>query len=195
MNIIFFTGYGINKETVMKKKIYKYLSKYGKVIIPDIDYTLSIEQNLENLNLHKSKYIFIGHSIGAYFIYKLMITQPNKIHFSIIFDGAITIKNYFLKELQPKSEYELLHRYSKDFYNMKRISRPLYFIRNLDTNNDFYEMNLWYKSCIKEAEIFEKNSPETFHMFYVTNQGHNFYMTEKGFKTISKILNLIFIKM
>ena len=49
-----------------------------------------------------------------------MITQPNKIHFSIIFDGAITIKNYFLKELQPKSEYELLHRYSKDFYNMKK---------------------------------------------------------------------------
>ena len=192
MDIIFFTGYGTKKETFMKKKIYKYLSKYGKVIIPDIDYTLSIQQNLENLNLHKSKYIFIGHSIGAYFIYKLMITQPNKIHFSIIFDGAITIKNYFLKELQPKSEYELLHRYSKEFYNMKKISRPLYFIRNLDTNNDFYEMNLWYKSCIKEAEIFEKNSPKTFHMFYVTNQGHNFYMTEKGFKTVSKILNLIF---
>lgn len=30
-------------------------------------------------------------------------------------------------------------------------------------------------------------------MFYVTNQGHNFYMTEKGFKTVSKILNLILI--
>ena len=32
MDIIFFTGYGTKKETVMKKKIYKYLSKYGKVI-------------------------------------------------------------------------------------------------------------------------------------------------------------------
>ena len=168
------------------------MSKYGKVIIPDIDYTLSIEQNLENLNLNKSKYIFIGHSIGAYFIYKLMIIQPNKIHFSIIFDGSIIIKEYFKKNLQPKSDFELLYRYSKDFHNMKKIPRPMYFIRNLETNNDFYEMNLWYKSCIKEAEIFERNNPETFHMFYVTNQGHNFYMTEKGFKTISKILNLIF---
>ena len=30
------------------------------------------------------------------------------------------------------------------------------------------------------------------YLFYVKNQGHNFYMTEKGFKTIIKILNLVF---
>ena len=71
---------------------------------------------------------------------------------------------------------------------MKKISKPLYFIRNIDTNSQ----DLWYKSCIKEAEKFEKNNPETFYLFYVTNQGHNFYMTEKGFKTIIKILNLVF---
>ena len=188
MDIIFFIGHGTKKETVKKKSIYKYLSKYGRVIIPDIDYNMSIQQNLDNLNLPKNKYIFIAHSIGAYFIYKLMLTKPEKISFSVIFDGSITIKNYFLKELQPKSDYKLLHNYSKDFYNMKKISRPLYFIRNFDTNNQ----DLWYKSCIKEAEKFEKNNPETFHMFYVTNQGHNFYMTEKGFKTVVKILNLIF---
>ena len=188
MDIIFFLGYGTKKETLKKKNIYKYLSKYGNVIIPDIDYNMSIQQNLDNLNLQKKKYIFIAHSIGAYFIYKLMLTKPEKIHFSIIFDGSTTIKNYFTKELQPKSDYELIHRYSKDFYNMKKISRPLYFIRNVDTNSQ----DLWYKSCIKEAEKFEKNNPETFHIFYVTNQGHNFYMTEKGFKTITKILNLIF---
>ena len=188
MNIIFFLGYGTNKETVKKKKIYKYLSKHGNVIIPDINYSLSIQQNLDNLNLPKNKYIFVAHSIGAYFIYKLMLTQPEKIHFSIIFDGSITIKDYFTKKLQPKSDYELIHRYSKDFYSMKKISRPLYFIRNLDTNSK----DLWFKSCIKEAEKFEKISPETFHIFYVTNQGHNFYITHKGFNTIIKILNLIF---
>ena len=188
MDIIFFIGYGMNKETVKKKNIYKYLSKYGNVIIPNIHYNVSIEENLDNLNLHKSKYIFIGHSIGAYFIYKLMMNQPNKIHFSIIFDGSITIKDYFKKELQPKSDYELMHRYSKDFYNMKKICKPLYFFRNLDTNSQ----DMWYKSCIKEAEKFEKNNPETFHVFYVTNQGHNFVMKEKRFNTIIKILNLIF---
>ena len=188
MDIIFFIGYRTNKETVKKKKIYKYLLKYGNVIIPDIDYELSIQQNLDNLNLRKNKYIFIGHSIGAYFIYKLMLIQPKKIHFSIIFDGSVTIKDYIKKELQPKSDYELIHRYSKDFYNIKKISRPLYFIRNIDTNSQ----DLWYKSCIKEAKKFKKNNPETFHLFYVTNQGHNFYMTEKGFKTIIKILNLVF---
>ena len=56
----------------------------------------------------------------------------------------------------------------------------------------WHNQDLWYKSCIKEAEKFEKSNPETFHVFYVTNQGHNFYMTEKGFKTIIKILNLVF---
>ena len=117
-----------------------------------------------------------------------MMNQPNKIHFSIIFDGSITIKDYFKKELQPKSDYELMHRYSKDFYNIKKISKPLYFFRNLDTNSQ----DMWYKSCIKEAEKLEKNNPETFHVFYVTNQGHNFIMKEKGFNTIIKILNLIF---
>ena len=189
MDIIFFLGYETKKEKVKKKKIYKYLSKYGKVIIPDIDYSMSIQENLDNLNLRKNKYIFIAHSIGAYFIYKLMLTKPEKIILSIIFDGSITIKNYFMKELQPKSDYELMHRYSKDFYNMKKISKPLFFIRNVDTNNE----DLWYKSCIKEAEKFEKNNREIFNIFYVKNQGHNFYMTEKGFKAIINILNLIFI--
>lgn len=188
MDIIFFLGYKTKKETIKKKNIYKYLLKYGKVIIPDIDYNISIKQNLDNLNLNKNKYIFIAHSIGAYFIYKLMLEKPEKIKFSIIFDGSITIKDYFMKELQPKSNYELIHRYSKDFYNMKEISRPLYFIRNVNTKSQ----DLWYKSCIKEAKIFEKNNPQTFHIFYVKNQGHNFHMTEKGFKTITKILNLIF---
>lgn len=187
MEIIFFLGYGTKKENIIKKNIFKYLSNFGKVIIPDIDFSKSIQQNLDNLDLNKNKYIFVAHSIGAYFIYKLMLTKPEKIHFSIIFDGAITIKNYFKTELQPKSKYELLHRYSKDFYSMKKITRPLYFIRNLDTNSN----DSWYKNCIKEAEKFEKNSPETFHIFYVTNQGHNFYMTEKGFKSIIKTLNLI----
>ena len=189
MDIVLFLGYGTKKETLKKKPIYKYLSKYGNVIIPDIDYSLSIEQNLDNLSLNKNKYIFVAHSIGAYFIYKLMLTNPEKIILSIIFDGASTIKNYFVKELQPKSDYELLHRYSKDFYNMKKIPKPLFFIRNIDTNNE----DLWYKSSIQEAEKFEKNNPETFNIFYVKNLGHNFYMTQKGFKAIKDILNLIFI--
>ena len=76
-----------------------------------------------------------------------MLTKPQKIFLSIIFDGSITIKKYFIKELQPKSDYELMHKYSKDFYNMKKILKPLFFIRNLDTNNK----DLWYESCIKEA--------------------------------------------
>ena len=188
MDIIFFLGYGTKKELVKKKKIYTYLSKYGNVIIPDIDYNLSIQQNLDSINLTKNKYIFVAHSVGAYFIYKLMLTKPEKIHFSIIFDGSTTIKKYFTKELQPKSDYELLHRYAKEFHNMKKISKPLYFIRNLDTNSQ----DLWYKSCIKEVEKFKKNNPETFNIFYVNNLGHNFYMTQKGFKTILEILNLIF---
>jgi len=188
MEIIFFLGYGTKKENIKKKNIFKYLSNFGKVIIPEIDFSKSIQENLVNLNLNKKKYIFVAHSIGAYFIYHLMLSNPEKIHFSIIFDGSLTIKNYFKTELQPESKYELLHRYSKDFYNMKKIARPLYFIRNLDTNSN----DLWYSSCIKEAEKFEKNNHETFHIFYVTNQGHNFYMTEKGFKTIVKTLNLVF---
>ena len=73
---------------------------------------------------------------------------------------------------------------------MKKIARPLYFIRNLDTNSN----DLWYSSCIKEAEKFEKNNHETFHIFHVINKGHNFYMTEKGFKTIVKTLNLVFLQ-
>jgi len=40
MDIIFFLGYGIRKETVMKKNIYNYLSKYGNIIFPDIDYNI-----------------------------------------------------------------------------------------------------------------------------------------------------------
>jgi len=60
------------------------------------------------------------------------------------------MKDYFKKELQPKSDYELMHRYSKDFYNKKKICKPLYFFRNLDTNSQ----DMWYKSCIKEAEKF-----------------------------------------
>jgi hypothetical protein len=118
-----------------------------------------------------------------------MLTKPQKIFLSIIFDGSITIKKYFIKELQPNSDYELMHKYSKDFYNMKKILKPLFFIRNLDTNNK----DLWYESCIKEAEKFKKNNPETFNIFFVKNQGHNFYMTIKGFKAIINILNLIFI--
>ena len=77
-----------------------------------------------------------------------MLTIPEKIHFSIIFDGSITIKNYFVKELQPKSDYELIHRYSKDFYNMKKISRPLYFIRNVDRLQIIFEVFLYIKIII-----------------------------------------------
>mgnify|MGYP001159977310 CR=1 FL=1 len=188
MDIIFFLGYGIRKETVMKKNIYNYLSKYGNIIFPDIDYNISIEENLNKLNLPKKKYILVAHSIGAYFVYKLMEMRPDIIKFSIIFDGSVTIKDYFTKELQPKKDYELLHNYSKDFYNLKKIKKPLYYFRNLDTINN----EIWLKSCIKEAEKFEKNNPELFNIFYVINQGHNFYMNNKNYKTLKKILDMIF---
>ena len=187
MDIIFFLGYGVQKKTVMKKNIYRYLSKHGKIIFPEIDYSISVEQNLSKLNFGKKKYILMAHSIGAYFVYKLMKMKPKIVHFSIIFDGSLTIEDYFTKELQPKSDYELLHRYSSDFYNMKKINKPLYYIRNLDTKNN----DVWFKSCIKEAEKFEKNNPELFHIFYVTNQGHNFYMMDKGFMMVKKILKMI----
>ena len=72
-NIIIFLGYRAKKETFIKKDIYKYLQKQGKIIIPNINYNYSLKENIENINFEKNKkYILIGHSIGAFFVYYLI---------------------------------------------------------------------------------------------------------------------------
>ena len=66
-NIIIFLGYGTKRETFMKKELYKYLQKQGKIIIPNIDDNNSFKKNIENINFEKNKkYVLIGHSIGAF---------------------------------------------------------------------------------------------------------------------------------
>ena len=75
-------------------------------------------------------------------------------------------------------------------YAVKKLNLKHAVITSVDRDDlDDGGADHFYKVIIET----KKNNPETFNIFFVKNQGHNFYMTLKGFKAIINILNLIFI--
>lgn len=203
MNFIFFLGFGIKKQMFMKKDIFKYLSKFGDVLVPELDYSVSLEENLNNIKFTHKKYVVIGHSLGAYFVYKINKLIPNKISFSIILDGSLILKEYHKileEEFTREKKYNLwrknpLKRYSEEFYQLKKIKKNFYNIRNIETKPDssmLREAPYWTECCLKEAYKMEKINPKTYYNFFLFNEGHNFFITKKGFPQVKKILDLIF---
>ena len=187
----------------MQKDIYKYLSKFGDVFVPLLDYSVSLEENLANIKLSHKKYVLIGHSLGAYFVYKLNKLLPDKISFSIILDGSLILKNYYdilEKEFKQKKKNNLwqknpLKLYSEDFHHLRKIKKNLYNIRNIETKSSsviLREAPYWTECCLKEAYQMEKSNPNTYYNIFLFNEGHNFYVTKKGFSQVRKILRLIF---
>ena len=84
-NILVFLGHNIKRETFFKKDIYKYLKNQGNVIVPKIDYNYSLKQNIGNIKFEKNKkYILIGHSIGAFFVYYLNQIFEHLINFYML---------------------------------------------------------------------------------------------------------------
>ena len=190
-NIIIFLGYNTKKETFLKKDIYRYLQKQGEITIPDIDYNHSIKENIENINFDKSKkYVLIGHSIGALFVYYLNKKFKKYIDYSILFDPSLITKSYY----KTFDKNNVIVKYLKELGNNFIFNKYIYTFRNIETKLNskmLKDSPEWTKYCIEEAEYFQKNKKMIYYLVY--DLGHNFYMIKKGFSKIKKNLDLIFL--
>ena len=191
-NIIIFLGYGTKKKTFIKKDIYKYLQKKGKITIPNIDYNYSLKENIENINFEKNKkYVLIGHSIGAFFIYYLNQKLKKYIDFSILFDPSLITKSYYKNFDNNDNLVKYFNELGKNF----KFNKYIYTFRNIETkfNSKMLKNSpYWTKYCIEEAEYFKKVNVKMIY-FFVYDSGHNFYISKKGFSKIKNNLDLIFL--
>ncbi len=191
-NIIIFLGYGTKKETFVKKDIYKYLQKQGKIIIPNINYKYSLKQNIENINFEKNKkYVLIGHSIGAFFVYYLNQKLKKYIDFSILFDPSLITKSYY----KNFDNNDNLVKYFNELDNNFKFNKYIYTFRNIETKSNSKMLKNsphWTKYCIEEAEYLKKVNVKMIY-FLVYDVGHNFYISKKGFSKIKNNLDLIFL--
>ena len=191
-NIIIFLGYGTKKETFIKKDIYKYLQKQGKIIIPNINYNYSLKQNIENINFEKNKkYILIGHSIGAFFVYYLNQKLKKHIDYSILFDPSLITKYYY----KNFDKNDIIVKYFEELGKNFKFNKYIYTFRNIETKSSSKMLKnspKWSKYCIEEAKYLKKDNTKMIY-FFVYDSGHNFYMTQKGFLKIKNNLDLIFL--
>ena len=181
MKIILFLGLGVKKEYFKKKKIYNYLNKLGDLKLidmkNDINFDLSIKKNLEKLNIN-DKYLVLGHSIGAYFVYGMNKYFPNNIIKSFIFDGSI-----FNKQFIDDSNDELFTKLYNEIGSIKSKNK-IVFIRNIDDNYD----ELDKKYFLDEINKLSKKKSINFVSYIIKNKGHNFYMNDSNFEFIKQII-------
>ena len=191
-NIIIFLGYRAKKETFIKKDIYKYLQKQGKIIIPNINYNYSLKENIENINFEKNKkYILIGHSIGAFFVYYLNQKLKKHIDYSILFDPSLITKYYY----KNFDKNDIIVKYFEELRKNIKFNKYIYTFRNIETKSNSKMLKHspeWSKYCIDEAKYLKKINIKMIY-FFIYDVGHNFYITQKGFSKIKNNLNLLFL--
>ena len=191
-NIIIFLRYRAKKETFIKKDIYKYLQKQGKIIIPNINYNYSLKENIENINFEKNKkYILIGHSIGAFFVYYLNQKLKKHIDYSILFDPSLITKYYY----KNFDKNDIIVKYFEELGKNFKFNKYIYTFRNIETKSNSKMLKHspeWSKYCIDEAKYLKKINIKMIY-FFIYDVGHNFYITQKGFSKIKNNLNLLFL--
>ena len=176
----------------MKKELYKYLQKQGKIIIPNIDYNNSLKENIENINFEKNKkYVLIGHSIGAFFVYYLNQKLKKHIDFSVLFDPSLVTKSYY----KNFDKNDIIVKYFEELGKNFKFNKYIYTFRNIETKSNSKMLKStpqWTKYCIDEAEYLKKNNIKMIY-FFVYDSGHNFYITKTGFSKIKNNLDFIFL--
>ena len=189
-NIVIFLGYNTKKETFKKKDIYRYLQTQGEIIIANVDYNYSLKENIENIKFEKNKkYVLIGHSIGAFFVYYLNKKLKKHIDYSILFDPSLITKSYY----NNFDKNDVIVKYLKELGNNFKYNKYIYTFRNIETKMNskmLKDSPEWTQYCIEEAEYLRKNNNKMIY-YFVYDVGHNFYISKKGFSKIKNDLNLI----